>query len=209
MQYLDDIVGIATNPSDYDGKFLKYNHAIGKFEFANVSGGESGGENYWIKTGVGIHTLSNVGIGTTNPTSSLTVIGNLEISGSSYFNDYVYFNEDNNIIFGHDGFTPTGLVIRYNSSVGTQIRNFSNLGGNDRNISLITQYDGDISIKTGNTNIAVFSGVGLGLTVTGDVRVGVDTSKGVILTSPNGTMYRLVVDDDGKDRKSTRLNSSH
>jgi hypothetical protein len=33
-------------------------------------------ENYWVKTTVGIHTLDNVGIGTTNPTSKLTVSGN-------------------------------------------------------------------------------------------------------------------------------------
>ena len=29
----------------------------------------------WVTTDVGIHTLSNVGIGTTNPTSALTVVG--------------------------------------------------------------------------------------------------------------------------------------
>ena len=43
LQYLDDIVGIATNPSEYDGKFLKYNHSLGKFEFVTVSGGGGGG----------------------------------------------------------------------------------------------------------------------------------------------------------------------
>lgn len=31
----------------------------------------------------------------------------------------------------------------------------------------------------------------------GDAKVGVDTSKGVVLTSPNGTQYRLVVDNSG------------
>lgn len=35
LKYLDDIVGIATNPSAYDGKFLKYNDSIGKFEFSD------------------------------------------------------------------------------------------------------------------------------------------------------------------------------
>jgi hypothetical protein len=68
LKYLDDIVGIATNASAYDGKFLKYNHSIGKFEFVTVSGGTGGGgESYWASTSAGIHTLSNVGIGTTNP----------------------------------------------------------------------------------------------------------------------------------------------
>ena len=74
LKYLDDIVGIATNASVYDGKFLKYNHSIRKFEFVTSGGG---GESYWIATSVGIHTLSNVGIGTTNPTSKLTVVGDV------------------------------------------------------------------------------------------------------------------------------------
>jgi chromosome segregation ATPase len=39
LKYLDDIVGIATNPSAYDGKFLKYDHSIKKFEFVTVEGG--------------------------------------------------------------------------------------------------------------------------------------------------------------------------
>ena len=33
LKYLDDIVGIAANPADYDNKYLRYNHTIGKFEF--------------------------------------------------------------------------------------------------------------------------------------------------------------------------------
>jgi hypothetical protein len=37
--------------------------------------------NYWNNTTAGIHTLSNVGIGTTNPTSALTVSGDTLISG--------------------------------------------------------------------------------------------------------------------------------
>lgn len=35
------------------------------------------------------------------------------------------------------------------------------------------------------------------LTVSGDVQVGINTSQGVILTSANGTQYRLIVDDSG------------
>lgn len=79
LKYLDDIVGIATNASAYDNKYLKYNHSIEKFEFVAVSGG--GGESYWISTNVGIHTLSNVGIGTTVPTSRLTVDGDAIVTG--------------------------------------------------------------------------------------------------------------------------------
>jgi len=35
LKYLDDIVGIATNPSVYDQKFLQYNHSIRKFELVD------------------------------------------------------------------------------------------------------------------------------------------------------------------------------
>ena len=47
--------------------------------------------NAWQETSAGINTLSNVGIGTTNPTSALTVKGNtsletLSVSGISTFN---------------------------------------------------------------------------------------------------------------------------
>ena len=41
------------------------------------------GDSYWISTTAGIHTLSNVGIGTTNPTSKLTVVGDSLVTGIS------------------------------------------------------------------------------------------------------------------------------
>jgi len=41
LKYLDDIVGIATNASVYDGKFLKYDHSIGKFVFDTAGGAGS------------------------------------------------------------------------------------------------------------------------------------------------------------------------
>ena len=40
-----------------------------------------GVSSQWVTTGVGIHTLSNVGIGTTNPTSKLTVTGDGTFTG--------------------------------------------------------------------------------------------------------------------------------
>ena len=50
LQYLDDIVGIATNAAAYDGKFLKYNHSLKKFEFVTVT--STGG------SGIGFADLS-------------------------------------------------------------------------------------------------------------------------------------------------------
>jgi hypothetical protein len=51
---------------------------------ASPSGGtpQTGtGTDTWITTSVGIHTLSSVGIGTTNPTSALTVSGDVLVVG--------------------------------------------------------------------------------------------------------------------------------
>ena len=45
----------------------------------NLPGGS--GASQWVTTSVGIHTLSNVGIGTTNPTSKLHVVGDVRVSG--------------------------------------------------------------------------------------------------------------------------------
>lgn len=69
-------------------------------------------------------------------------------------------------------------------------------------------FDGNVVVNGGQlsfTNGASISGnLGIGttnptskLTVGGDVKVGINTSQGIILTSPNGTAYRLVVDDSG------------
>ena len=74
------------------------------YEYLNISNIIA--NQYWVETSVGIHTLSNVGIGTTNPTEKLTVRG-------------------------------------------------------------------------------------------GDISVGINTSHGIVLTSPNGTQYRLIVDNAG------------
>ena len=53
---------------------------IATFTFLGASGGGLG-ESYWNATSVGIHTLSNVGVGTTNPTSRFTVVGNSLFNG--------------------------------------------------------------------------------------------------------------------------------
>jgi hypothetical protein len=57
---------------------------------------------------------------------------------------------------------------------------------------------------TNTTGIHTLSNVGIGttnstskLTVIGDVKVGINTNNGLIMTSPNGTKYRLIVDNFG------------
>ena len=77
LKYLDDIVGIATNASAYDGKYLKYNHSLGQFEFADVDISNDS----WADGLNGPYTLGSVGIGTSSPTTSLDVVGDVKVSG--------------------------------------------------------------------------------------------------------------------------------
>ena len=62
LQYLDDIVGVATNLSAYNNKFLTYDSSIGKFEFktvtaeAQIAGINTAGISTFSKIHVGIDT---------------------------------------------------------------------------------------------------------------------------------------------------------
>ena len=216
LKYLDDIVGISTNASAYDNKFLKYNHSIGKFEFVTVSGGggnvaiaitntpptspsegnlwydldigrtfiyytdidgsqwvdanPSGGFSSldkWITTNAGIHTFANVGIGTDDPTEKLSVTGNATITG------ILSVGQGSIVLDGNTDITTTPIL---NVGVGGTIITTTGIG----------------SVGIGTTNPTSKLTV-----VGGDIRVGINTSQGLILTSPNGTQFRLSIDDFG------------
>ena len=77
LKYLDDIVGIATNASAYDGKYLKYNHSSGKFEFDSVDITNDS----WADGINGPYTNGSVGIGTSVANCELDVVGNVCVTG--------------------------------------------------------------------------------------------------------------------------------
>lgn len=83
LKYLDDIVGIATNPAAYDGKYLKYDHGVGKFSFSDVDVTADA----WADGEDGPYTLNRVAIGTDvvqsgpYPGNNLLVFGNTRITG--------------------------------------------------------------------------------------------------------------------------------
>lgn len=70
FEFLDDV---DRDSVKQDGYFLKYDAGIKKIVGAAVAPGGGGGESYWAENGVGIHTTSNIGIGTTSSDSLLTV----------------------------------------------------------------------------------------------------------------------------------------
>lgn len=83
------------------GSGISVNQGTGNVTITATGGG---GSSQWVTTAAGIHTLSNVGIGTTNPTSALTVKGNtsletLNVTGVSTFGGNINVS-DKNILFG-------------------------------------------------------------------------------------------------------------
>ena len=82
LKYLDDVVGIATNPAAYDGGYLRYVHSLKKFAFSSPSDGDT-----WIQGVDGPYTMGRVGIGTSliqsgdYPGNALVVDGNARFTG--------------------------------------------------------------------------------------------------------------------------------
>jgi hypothetical protein len=101
------------------GSGISVNQSTGNVTITATGGG---GSSQWVTSGVGIHTLSNVGIGTTNPTSALTVKGNtsletLSVSGVSTFNGNIRTN-GSNIKLG-DGNEAVGNQIKLGNGSGS------------------------------------------------------------------------------------------
>ncbi len=154
LKYLDDIVGIATNPAVYDGKVLSYNHSIGKFEF--ITGG--GGGNAAI-------TISD-----TPPLDPQP--GNLWYD-STIGRTFIYYEDVDGAqwvdaspsgLFGNWTYTNTETITQTKVGIGTT------------------------TISLPSSKMEVYGG---------DMRVGINTSQGLVMTSPNGTNYRLIVNNDG------------
>ncbi len=82
FEFLDDV---DRDSVKQDGYIIQYSSSSGKFIGTSYvpggGGGGGGSSSQWVTTSAGIHTLSNVGIGTTNPTSALDVVGGAKVSG--------------------------------------------------------------------------------------------------------------------------------
>ena len=255
LQYLDDVVGVATNIAAYDGKFLRYNHSLGKFEF--ISNGPWD-DSFESNVRVGIHTLTNVAINTT--TVSRAGLGDLglnplTVSGSEPGPGGVGIHTCNKFVFTNEGdlglgtTNPTHFTIWNTFTLDGDKRSSSTgaIGGGDlvmkadgkQYLDLYTYQTSDSYVGAGYTSsvIASFSrpfelsgysnnaAVGYATTMkvegfnvgfgtnnprkttvkqsesldiyNSDLYVGIGNTRGVVLTSPNGTAFRITVDNSG------------
>jgi len=112
-----------------------------------VSGTASGQSSQFVTNSAGIHTLSNVGIGTTNPTSKLTVTGDGTFTGVVTATSFV------GALTGNVTGNATGLSGTPNINVGTIAATSLNASG----VVTATSFVGDGSGITG----IIASGAGI------------------------------------------------
>ncbi len=185
------------------------------------SGGSGGGSSQWVTTNAGIHTLSNVGIGTTNPSGAgfatkLYVTGDERLTGSLLLNSSskiqvegsggTYGDTAIEFVGGVPGITGNGEInfyLREGLSSYTQIRfTGSNFSPADGSLNLgtpsahwNTAYIDNIGINTSNPTSP--------LTVFGNARiVGIVTATQFVgdgsgLTGIVATGSGIGIRDDG------------
>jgi hypothetical protein len=224
--YVNDGLEIySTSPSEalatfnFNGSVDLYYDASKKFE--TIGAGVSiTGTTFTNQLNVsGVSTLiGSVGIGTTNPTSNLTVSGNVNISGIVTAPTFVgnltgtATTATTVNILNTNGLStlyyPTFVESRTDGQiVRADVDLTYRTDTNTLTVPNINLNSSGLTVGTGGTVITTTSGgsVGLGTinpvsklsVVGGDASVGIDTSQGVILTSPNGTRYRLFVENNG------------
>jgi len=179
------------------------------------------------KLGVNLDLNSNdiTGTGNITHTGNLTTTGNASISGTlgitgvtTVEEDVIFTGSSSNARWDHSAsdlilFDDTRFVLGSNTDLefwhGGSHTFMKNSGGDLRirgNVLKFQREDGTERYIECNVNDAVqifhngterFTTTSTGVTVTGDAKVGTSQSTGVILTSPNGTEYRLIVADNG------------
>jgi hypothetical protein len=159
------LTGIVTSITAGSG--ISINQSTGNVTIT-ATGGGGGGESYWVSTAVGIHTLSNVGIGTTNATSKLTVQGDVSVSGVSTF-------------------TNGPILIGSGTSTGTSSQPLQVTGG--------AYVSGNIGLGTTNpTTKLQINGI-LGFGADNNARIG-DSNTGSSIT--NGTNNIFIGSNAGR-----------
>jgi hypothetical protein len=110
----------------------------------------------------------------------------------------INFTAKNLNLIGSDGYA----TIDSNNTIEINSKNYLNLNADTVGISTDITIGGQVA-----SDLIIAEGFYLGIGTTnpidkltvrdGDISVGINTSHGLILTSPNGTQYRLIVDDAG------------
>ncbi len=181
LQYLDDIVGVATNLSEYDEMYLSVDTSgpTGQpFKFAAVNAGAGG---TWGVDSVGINTIKAVGIGTTTANASykLYVDGDAAITGNLGITTLSGVNITAGVVtataFFGDGEGLTGVASTDNIITGTAAT-FNNT----------VNFNAPILVNNGANLTGVVTGLNAGITTISSLQVSDLTSGRVVYGGSGG-----------------------
>jgi len=167
------------------------------------------GDTNWTRTSVGINTLSNVGIGTTNPTDRLTVNGGLRVVGGSDVTGVATIRSGGIEFLGSSGNIKLGTGIgnlsgSSNIAIGDQSLSILNIGGG-QNIAIGALANAFTS--SGEYNISLGNRAGQNVT-TGSYNVIIGSFTGNSGGLDIRTSSRNVVISDGEGNVRQYINSS-
>jgi hypothetical protein len=154
----------------------------------SIAGGGGGIGTQWVTTAAGIHTLSNVGIGTTNPTSTLSVFGNTLIIGITTLGVTTATNLSTTqlSVSSVSTFINGPIIIGSATSTGTASQRLQVTGG---------------GYVSGNLGIGTTNPQETGLTVLGKIVINQDAASNsrLIFRGVPGTAYRWNIDNDSSN----------
>ena len=127
LRYLDDIVGIATNSNSYGGKYLKWNSANNKAEFAIV--------DYSVKSGVATDVIGGIG--------SIT---QLTLNGNTLYGSHTIMTNSTSVVGIHSELSILDYRTVEYTIQATQ-------GNNFQTVKIISLHDGTIAYNSEYANI--------------------------------------------------------
>jgi hypothetical protein len=107
---------------------------------ATGGGGGSGISTQWVTTNAGIHTLSNVGIGTTNPNVKLDVLGNVRVVGILTATSLVKSGGTSSQFLKADGSVDSSIYLTSYTETDTlnSVTNRGNTTSNSISVGILT-----------------------------------------------------------------------
>jgi hypothetical protein len=195
LEFLDDV---DRNSAKTDGYVLSYQASTGKFIGTEVS---SGSASQWVSTSAGIHTLSNVGIGTTNPTEALFVVGNAVFTGNVSVAGTVTYDDVTNV--DSIGFVTarSGLLV----GTATTFTEDLVVEGDARVTGILTVGTASITIDGNNNTITSGQVTITGSSITLGDNVTINAGASGINSAPN-VLY--VAKDGSNDNNGTSIDNA-
>ena len=216
LEFLDDV---DRDSAKVDGYVLAYQASTGKFIGTSVSGG--GSASQWVSTTAGIHTLSNVGIGTTNPTEALFVVGNavftgnISVAGTVTYDDVI--NVDSvgvitarqDIIVQRNLFVSGITTLGASNGIGTVTIGIGNTAllveGNARVTGILSIGQGTVTIDGNNNTITSGQVTISGSSITLGDNVVINAGASGINSAPN---FLYVAKDGNNNNNGTSIDNA-